>query len=341
MTCRKNQPHRTFLRTGFPALLLAFLVCFLPGSAWADCELVSFRKYLDKKYSGIGAIVIAKAGSILDASPTSLIADGPEGGFHSNGEIRTYGFSALSYVMGEGPEKIKVESTYWDIPKDRKGNLEDEKRDVYFTEGANYLLFLRPWKIPYFENIGCSPPEKSVKARWKMFFLEVYFQKLSDDDSIKKLWEELSQLIPEAKLEREKYRSGNFPRYKALQRLFQITERELERIPDYPLKIMTEIFGLLAERNEEFEEILFEYFKGNKNRLSASFESEIKRRRNWMLLQASALSWFHKDSVNKVLIPYLAEELKGPDSRRAEYVLSNIGTEEARIETRKFFRGKR
>lgn len=182
---------------------------------------------------------------------------------HLDGEIRTYSFTVLRYLSGEGSKDIKVEGTYWERIK----------------EG-------------------------------------------------------------EVKPEAEKYDSGRIPRGQALQTLLKVMEREVEQIPHYSLKIMTEIFGVLAERHEEFAKNLFEHFKTVKSGLSSYPESEIKPHRDWALLLASALSWLHQDSINAVLVPYLAEELKGPDSRRADYVLSNIGTDAAIAETRKHYIGR-
>jgi hypothetical protein len=336
MTVRKNPSNHTLLRTGLPVFLLILLFYFVPGLVWADCEGIIFRKYIDKKYSGIKAIVIAKVGPVVNTRPAMMILDGRNESWHYDGETRTYQFSVLKPVMGDVSGMLKVEETYWDTLNG--GNVDPKKHGAnIFARGKNYLLFLRSGGASEFEVAGCGPPENAEETKWKMFFLDVYFQKLSDDDTNKKIWRELSLLIPSVKSEEEKYGSGNIPRDQALKALLQIMDREVERIPRYPLKIMTEILGLLAERNELSGKVLFKHFIAVKEQLKTYSESEVKLRQRWTLLLASDLAWFRKESINKVLIPYLAEELKGPYSVRAEFTLRNIGTIDAIDEIRKHY----
>jgi len=334
MSSLPNQPNCTLLRTGLSALFLFFFISYLPGLVWANCELVSFRKYLDKKYSGIVKIVIAKAGPVVNTRPAMMILDGRKESWHYGGETRTYQFSVLKSIKGEVSGMLKVEETYWDTINGGKVDPKKHGANI-FTEGENYLLLLRSGGVSEFEVASCGPRENSKKAKWKIFFLDVYLHKIDDKDAIARLWKELSQLIPEVKQELEKRNFGSVSRQEALEKLLQVMERELGRIPRYPLKIMTEIIGLLAERNELSGEVLFKHFIVVKERLKTHSEPEIKLRQLWSLLLASDLAWFRKESINEVLIPYLAEELKGFYSARAEFILHNIGTVDAIDEIRK------
>ena len=245
MTRHPNQPRHPLLRIGLSAL---FMLILIPGPLWAACEHSSFRKLLLKEYSGVEAVVIARVGLVLESRSTFLIADGPTGGLHSNGEIKTYEFQVQKSLMGEVPGKIKGDLTVWEG---------EESRGFDISPGGNYFLLLRPIG-QYFEIIGCHLPEHSEEARLKKLFLDIYLKKVGAEEAIRNLWMAMTSLLPDLKIAGIKKDSA---RHQVLEELLHTMARELKRLPEAQLKIVTEICGLLAEKDEKSEQVFFEFFK--------------------------------------------------------------------------------
>lgn len=332
MTRHQNHPHRTLLRTGLPAFFLIFLVCFLPGPVWAVCDFSPLRSVMDKTISGEIVIVLAKAGPVIDKQLTFAIADGFGAGSDNYlGEAVTYNFSVERSFKGEVPEKIEVGEIYWKTINGKAITL-NVKGTVVFAEGEVYFLFLRPGVLNTYTNNVCSPNKKIEEAVLEILFFEALFDKINIDEVIQALWKELSRFSPDFENKNGKTDSGAEARPVFFKRILKKVAGDQGHIPDRELRNTAEICGLLAEKDEALEKILFAFFKEEKEKLSTDTSPEMKRRHYWVFLLASILTQIHKPPIEKAVFPVLEEGLQYPDySRRhwAKRALKILGTPEA------------
>jgi hypothetical protein len=333
MTRHKTQPHRTLLHTVLPVLFL--ILIFLVGPAWAACSLEPLKKIIDKGYSGIDTIVLAKAGPVLGKWPAYAIADGfIYGADEFYGETVTYDFSVEGSLKGNAPEKIEVSVSNWKTIN----NKEMENKDVVvFVEDETYLLFLRARVQNNYDNAFCSPNKNSVEASLKMQTLDVLFKKADVDKALGRLHSELLRLVSDSDLADLK----NLPvesRSEILKAILKKVSDYLERITKRELKDIAELVGLLTVQDESLEEVLFDIFNKEQSRItSKTIENKVHWHR-WNFLLAYALSSSREPSVHKAISPILEynwKTLKEPYSFKfwAMHGFENIGTPEAK-ETR-------